>query len=100
MARLSDREKAAVMIASAEGAKIEMALAGEGHFVYTTNPRWNWEECDYRVVVEPVTFFGNKWKDDSNVFTHATHEDAVAATQMNDNAYEFIGKEFIEVIKD
>lgn len=51
------KEKIEVMIHYLNGGKIEVCFPGGPFRPWDTpkEPRWQWEECDYRVAVEPKT---------------------------------------------
>lgn len=51
------RAAALVMLAWADGKKIQIRLKGGGGWhPVGQNPEWNWEVCDYRVAPAPVAF--------------------------------------------
>jgi hypothetical protein len=48
------KEKAAVMIAHADGAQLEISVnGGPWKDYFLTEPRWNWDEHDYRIKPKP-----------------------------------------------
>jgi hypothetical protein len=60
-------EQIKVMLAAGAGRGIQVLIYGFGGCVWkdTSNPAWNWEQCNYRVKQPPVvTEWFNKYKSD------------------------------------
>lgn len=79
------KEMIAVMQAFADGAKIEFRNRGWASGVWLhSNPKWNWESCDYRVAVTKPSvdwshvsdeFIGHATDSDGRVFLHSKRPD-------------------------
>ncbi len=71
---MTDDEIIAVVQAHKEGKKIEERCHSSSSWRHVTFPRWNFEDCDYRVKKEPSVIYANEYG--SKVIAYKTKFDA------------------------
>ena len=50
-------EKAAVMIAFDRGEKVERCVHGYGIWSHDSNPHWDWNSYEWRVMAKPIEYW-------------------------------------------